>query len=325
MLLFLSLLIDNLLIGEIRMLESLLELQKPIMLFFQNLREPVGTFIGKAVTYCGDAPVAILVLLIVYWCIDKRMGFAFGGTLLPANFAMNFLKVIFRVPRPWVQYPGELESALPSTATGYSFPSGHSTTAGALWGTIYKFTAKKWLKIISVVLIILVPLTRIYLTCHWPLDVIVGIALGLFFSIFLSKKMYALYDDEKRFGKIAVIVTTVTGAIALVSAILLEGGALEALLWKDFMETATMCAGLFLGAYLEKTRVNFTVPSSLKKKILSFLTGAVSGIAIWLVVKELPLFPMIMKCIAYFFIAFWGSFVYPFIGTKLGFFGKESE
>lgn len=305
------------------MLDAILELQKPIMLFFQSIRGPVGDFLAKAITYCGDAPVAIMVLLLVYWCVDKRTGFAFGGTLLPANFAMNTLKVIFRVPRPWVQYPDELECILKSTATGYSFPSGHSTTAGALWGCIYSFSKKTWVKIIAVVLIVLVPVSRIYLTAHWPMDVIVGITLGLLFSLLLSKRMYSLYDDEKHFGKVAVIVTTLTGAIGLVTAILLEGEAVEALLWKDFMETSIMCSGLFLGAYLERSKVKFKVPTILSKKILGFVVGSVLGIGIWLVLKSIPVFPMIFKCIAYFFIAFWSSFIYPLVAVKLGLFEKE--
>ena len=306
------------------MIDALLELQKPIMLFFQSIRVPVGDIIAKAITYCGDAPVAILVLLIIYWCVDKRTGFAFGGTLLPANFTMNILKVIFRVPRPWVQYPDELECILPSTATGYSFPSGHSTTAGALWGTVYRFTTKKWLKIVAIILIVLVPVSRVYLTCHWPMDVIVGTALGLFFSLFLSRKMYALYDDEKRFGKVSVIIATATGIVGLVTAILLEGGAIESLLWKDLMETSIMCSGLFLGAFLEKSRVNFKVPSTLKKKIIGFVLGAVLGIGIWVGLKSIPVFSMIFKCVAYFFLAFWGSYVYPLIAIKLNLFEKEN-
>lgn len=307
------------------MIDTLLELQKPIMLFFQSIRVPVGDFIAKAITYCGDAPVAILVLLIIYWCVDKRTGFAFGGTLLPANFSMNIFKVIFRVPRPWVQYPDELECALPSTATGYSFPSGHSTTSGALWGTAYKFSRKQWLKVLSIILIILVPISRVYLTCHWPLDVIVGTALGLLFSLFLSKKMYALYDDEKRFGKVSVIIATITGAVGLVTAILLEGGAIEALLWKDLMETAIMCSGLFLGAFLERNRVNFKVPSTMKKKIVGFIIGAVLGIGLWQGIKAIPVFPMIFKCVSYFFLAFWSTFIYPMIAVKLNIFEKENS
>ena len=306
------------------MIDTLLELQTPITLFFQSIRVPVGDFIAKAITYCGDAPVAILVLLIIYWCVDKRTGFAFGGTLLPANFSMNIFKVIFRVPRPWVQYPDELECALPSTATGYSFPSGHSTTAGALWGTAYKFSRKQWLKVLSIILIILVPISRVYLTCHWPLDVIVGIALGLLFSLLISKKMYALYDDEKYFGKVAVIIATTTGAVGLVTAILLEGEAIEALLWKDLMETSIMCSGLFLGAFLEKNRVNFKVPSTMKKKIIGFIIGAVLGIGLWQGIKAIPIFPMIFKCASYFFLAFWSSFIYPMIAIKLNIFEKEN-
>ena len=238
---------------------------------------------------------------------------------------MNILKVIFRVPRPWVQYPDELECILPSTATGYSFPSGHSTTSGALWGTAYKFSQKQWLKILSIILIILVPVSRVYLTCHWPMDVIVGTALGLSFSLILSKKMYALYDDEKHFGKVAVIIATTTGAVGIVTAILLEGGAIEALLWKDLMETAIMCSGLFLGAFLEKNKVNFKVPSTMKKKIIGFIIGAVIGIGLWLGIKAIPVFPMIFKCVSYFFLAFWSSFIYPMIAVKLNIFEKENS
>ena len=64
------------------MIDALLELQKPIMLFFQSISTPALDFIAKAVTYCGDAPVAILLLLIIYWCVDKRMGFAFDESTI---------------------------------------------------------------------------------------------------------------------------------------------------------------------------------------------------------------------------------------------------
>ena len=307
------------------MVDTLLELQLPIMLFFQSLRSSVGNALAIAVTYFGDATIAILLLLITYWCIDKRKGFALGATLLPANFMMNILKVIFRVPRPWVKFPDEIDCIYKSTATGYSFPSGHSTTAGALWGSVSTLTKKKWLKIVTVILIVLVPLSRVYLACHWPMDVIVGVGLGLALSLIFAKKMYALYDNEKLLGKVSVMVATITGGVGLVSAILLEGGALEELLWKDLMETSIMCSGLFLGAWLEKTRIGFEIPHTIKGKIIGFILGAVVGIGVWIGIRAIPLFPMIMKCVAYFFLVFWSTFLYPLIAVKLGIFGKESE
>ena len=174
-------------------------------------------------------------------------------------------------------------------------------------------------------MIVLVPVSRVYLICHWPLDVIVGIVLGLFFSLFLSKKMYELYDDEKHFGKVSIIITTITGTVGLVTAILLEGGAIESLLWKDLMETSIMCSGLFLGAYLERDRINFKVPSTMKKKIIGFILGAVVGIGLWLAIRAIPLFPMIFKCISYFFLVFWSSFIYPMIAVKLNIFERENK
>lgn len=304
------------------MLDAILELQKPIMLFFQNIRSGFGDALSIAITYFGDAPIAILVLILAYWCIDKRKGFALGGTLLSANFSMNIFKVIFRVPRPWVKF-SDLECIYKSTATGYSFPSGHSTTSGALWGAIGRLAKKSWAKALCVIIVILVPLSRVYLGCHWPMDVLVGTALGLLFAFFVTRRMYALYDDKEHFGKIAVLSSTVAGAIGLVTAILLEGKVLDELLWKDLMETAIMCSGLFLGAFLEKERVSFAVPEKLSRKITVFAIGATIGIGTWLGIKAIPLFPMIMKCIAYFFIAFWASFIYPLLGVKFGLFEKE--
>lgn len=157
------------------------------------------------------------------------------------------------------------------------------------------------------------------------MDVIVGVGLGLALSLILAKKMYALYDNEKLLGKVSVMVATITGGVGLVSAILLEGGALEELLWKDLMETSIMCSGLFLGAWLEKTRIGFEIPHTIKGKIIGFILGAVVGIGVWIGIRAIPLFPMIMKCVAYFFLVFWSTFLYPLIAVKLGIFGKESE
>lgn len=305
------------------MLDQILELQKPIMLFFQNLRTPFLNILAKAITFCGEAPISILMLLIIYWCVDKRKGFAFGTTLLSTNVTMNVFKVIFRVPRPWIKYPDEIDCIAKGSATGYSFPSGHSSTAGSLWGTFLVFTKNKGLKALFIALIVLVPISRVYLACHWPMDVIVGITIGLLFAFLLSKKMYALYDNDKYFGRTAVIASTVTGLIGLVTAILLEGNAIEALLWKDLMETAVMCSGLFLGAYLEKLNVGFAIPKKLGQKIVATLIGAVIGLGLWFGIKSIPFLSMIFKCIAYFFLPFWATYIYPLIAVRFGLFDKE--
>lgn len=86
--------------------------------------------------------------------------------------------------------------------TGFSFPSGHSITAVILFGLIcyyaifkFKLIEKEFNKIIlyfvSVLFILLIGLSRVYLNVHWFSDVLAGWFLGLFLLsgfLFLGRK-----------------------------------------------------------------------------------------------------------------------------------------
>lgn len=69
-------------------------------------------------------------------------------------------------------------------AQGYSFPSGHSTNAVVLYGTIAHHLRTKRSLLISIILILAVGLSRMVLGAHYPTDVITGYALG-FITIFI--------------------------------------------------------------------------------------------------------------------------------------------
>lgn len=59
----------------------------------------------------------------------------------------QFLKLLFRIPRPWVRDPDFtiVESAR-AQATGYSFPSGHTQNAVATFGGIARSTRRPWVR-----------------------------------------------------------------------------------------------------------------------------------------------------------------------------------
>jgi undecaprenyl-diphosphatase len=98
----------------------------------------------------------------------------------------QFLKILCRVPRPWVKDPNFtiVESAR-EAATGYSFPSGHTQTAVGLFGGVARTTKQRWVCISMIVLAALVALSRMYLGVHTPADVLVslGIAVVLIFAL----------------------------------------------------------------------------------------------------------------------------------------------
>ena len=78
-----------------------------------------------------------------------------------------------------------MESAR-SEATGYSFPSGPPQSSVGVFGSIARYEKAKWLSAVCIAICFLVPLSRLYLGVHTPLDVGVslGISLVLIFGLF---------------------------------------------------------------------------------------------------------------------------------------------
>ena len=110
--------------------------------------------------------------LFVFWCVSKKEGYyllavGFAGTVLN-----QFLKLLCRIPRPWVLDSNFtiVESAR-AQATGYSFPSGHTQNAVGTFCGIARFTRRKWVRVVCIVIAVLVPFSRMYLGVHTPLDV----------------------------------------------------------------------------------------------------------------------------------------------------------
>ena len=154
--------------------------------FLESIRCPVLDWFFSIITYCGDETVFMAVGMIVFWCVNKYRGYyllcvGFLGTVIN-----QFLKMIFRVPRPWIKDPNFtiVESAR-EAATGYSFPSGHTQTSVGLFGCACRIVKRTWLRVVMIALAVLVPLSRMYLGVHTPADVLVSamIALILIFAI----------------------------------------------------------------------------------------------------------------------------------------------
>ena len=153
---------------------------------FAAIRNPVLDQVMSLITRLGEEAIFLVVALLVYWCVDKHKGYylmtiGFVGTILN-----QFLKLLFRIPRPWVLDPSLeiVESARPG-ATGYSFPSGHTQSAVGTYGALARMSERRWVKILCWAVVILVPISRMYLGVHTPMDVGVSavIALALVFLL----------------------------------------------------------------------------------------------------------------------------------------------
>ena len=157
----------------------------------EGIRTPWLDAIVSALTHLGGELVFLIAALTVFWCADKRQGYYLLSVGFLGTLVNQFLKITCRIPRPWVRDPHFtiVESAR-AEATGYSFPSGHSTSSVGTFGVLATVGRNRWLRLTAASLCLLIPLTRLYLGVHTPADVLVGSAIPLFFIVLLRPVIY---------------------------------------------------------------------------------------------------------------------------------------
>ena len=119
--------------------------------------------------------------------------------------------MLCRVPRPWVKDPNFtiVESAR-DAAAGYSFPSGHTQTSVGIFGGLARWNKNTVLRIIAIAACVLVPLSRMYLGVHTPLDVGVSIVIAL-------ALVFIAYPLFKRAEKSPKLMYCILGTLTLIT------------------------------------------------------------------------------------------------------------
>ena len=146
----------------------------------EKIRIPVLNEFMLAITYLGDETAFLVIALILMWCVDKRTGYYVLSVGFMGTIMNQFMKLWFRIPRPWVQDPqfSILEQAREG-ASGYSFPSGHTQSSVGTFGALAYTTKHRSLRWLCIAAAILVPFSRMYIGVHTPLDVCVAAAMAL--------------------------------------------------------------------------------------------------------------------------------------------------
>jgi len=164
----------------------------------EGFRTPAVSAFMAAITYLGHESVLMIVAITLFWCVSKRQGYYVFAVGLAGTVGSQWLKLIYRIPRPWVLDPNfTIVEAAREGASGYSFPSGHTQSVVGVFGCLALANRQKWLRAVCCAVIVLVPFSRMYLGVHTPLDV--GVSFAATAALVLA--FYPLYRDEARFRR----------------------------------------------------------------------------------------------------------------------------
>lgn len=181
--------------------------------FLESIRTPFGDAFFSAVTHLGEETIFIVVGLFFFWCMDKKKGYFILSVGFLGTVINQFLKLWFRIPRPWVKDPNFtiVESAR-AEATGYSFPSGHTQSSVGVFGGIARVSQNIIVRILCILACVLVPLSRMYLGVHTPMDVGVSVVIALILIFGLYPIIDKMLDDPKKMRVYLAVMVVLAGA-----------------------------------------------------------------------------------------------------------------
>lgn len=157
----------------------------------ERIRIPVLNEFMLLITQLGEETAFLVVALVLFWCVDKYKGYYVLSVGFLGTLANQFMKLWFRIPRPWVldEKFTILEQAR-EAASGYSFPSGHTQSAVGTFGSVAYTTKNKWVRIFAALIAVLVPFSRMYIGVHTPLDVGVAVLIALILILVLRPVVF---------------------------------------------------------------------------------------------------------------------------------------
>ena len=298
--------------------------------FLEKFRMPGLNEFMLLVTRLGEETAFLVAALIVFWCVDKRKGYYVMIVGFIGTMANQFLKLLCRVPRPWVLDPEFtiLEQAR-EAATGYSFPSGHSQNAVGTFGAIGATCKKTSVKWVCGAVCVLVPLSRMYIGVHTPADVLVGAGMALVL-VFLLRKPVLETAERSMKVLIPVMLFMAVGLLAYtelwtfpedVDAHNLESGI------KNAYTMLGCLAGVAIVYPLEKKYVDFRTEAKWWVQILK----TVLGLGVVLLVKEGLRSPLewifaghlAARAVRYFLIVLVAGLVWPAVFSRFP--GQEDK
>jgi membrane-associated phospholipid phosphatase len=321
-------------------MESLFPIEINFTLFLQNL----GTWLTsplKIITFLGNEEFYILIMPLIFWCVNSIAGIRTGLMLILSGGINAYLKILIHMPRPyWV----DTRVKALTSETSFGLPSGHSQNAASIWGSLAVSLRRKWLTIVVLITIFLIGFSRMYLGVHFLHDVLSGWLVGgllLWGYMLLEKRIVRWIAPKSLTSQIiyALVFSALIVVLGLISyaavskwqlpvewinnAIAVGADAPDPFSLDGLVTLAGVAFGFLSGLAWWVKKFGFpTIESRLLHRVFRYLIGMVGLAAIYLGLKlilpeEPYLLAQIFRFLRYGLIGLWVTALAPLIFRKL--------
>jgi len=289
-----------------------------ILLDLEQIRNPFLTSLFLFLTQFGEELILLPLICLIYWCINKKLACFAALNFFSALLVNHVLKITFCVDRPWIRNPrlSPVPDALGS-ATGFSFPSGHTANAVSVYGSaILWFRKHNWIVILNCCIIFLIAFSRLYLGVHTLQDVAASLIAGfllLFFNQWIIKRIEGNPDKDRLYLFLIIALALICALYTILKPY--PDGTDDALK-ADGMKTLGAIIGAACGVYWDFRKIRFSKSEKPWINIVRFIVGLTVLLFIKSLLKNIfnQIFGLLFgSFIRYFILLFWIFSFYPFL------------
>jgi membrane-associated phospholipid phosphatase len=281
----------------------------------------------KFFSFLGLEDFFFLILPLIYWSVDARLGLKIAIILALSNNLHGIFKLLFADPRPyWISAQVKAFAA----ESTFGIPSGHAQSAIALWGIIASSIRKRWAWYVALALAFLIGFSRLYLGVHFVQDVLAGWLIGglLLWAVIKLWDSVAGWLKDRALGQqviIAFFASVIFLALGALSAAPLDGytfpeewreNALRAgpvpdpVSIEGFFTTSGSLFGLGAGAAWIASRGGYRASGPIQKRALRYVIGLIGILIFWyglgqIFPRDESLISYILRYFRYALVGFW--------------------
>lgn len=258
----------------------------------QSFASPTLDLFFSAATWLGNPAFWIMLAAFYFWKGDERKSFSIGAIILFASALVGIIKPLAGRLRPLAP---DFRVIATDIEGRFSMPSGHATTVAGIYGYFWeKFTPT--LKVLGIIIVAVVMVSRVYLGAHFLGDVVVGVlfgfVIGRILHFFEGHLPQLKLGQKKAIEEVGVISFVIFGVIvsALFRSIALAG----------------LLLGFFAGMFAFKLLEFDSEKISGRKLAIKLLFGFAGVGLLALAGMKLGFEPE-----GYFLAGLWITFIYP--------------